>query len=112
MMAAEDEAKTRKMFMDTLLESVLTEEFAKTLNIETLMANPGAVSSNMIQADLESVSSQAGPGGRARRPGRSGNGEGESGAGRGMETAAAGRDRGRQESVEPVGTRPRTRSRW
>jgi len=31
MLAAEDEAKTRKMFMDTLLESVLTEEFAKTL---------------------------------------------------------------------------------
>ena len=56
MLAAEDEAKTRKMFMDTLLESVLTEEFAKTLNIETLMANPGAVSKNMIQADLESVS--------------------------------------------------------
>jgi GGDEF domain-containing protein len=81
-MAAEDEAKTRKMFMDTLLESVLTEEFAKTLNIETLMANPGAVSSNMIQADLESVSSAgkgpgAGPGGRG-----AGNGEGESGAGR------------------------------
>jgi GGDEF domain-containing protein len=82
MMAAEDEAKTRKMFMDTLLESVLTEEFAKTLNIETLMANPGAVSSNMIQADLESVSSAgkgpgAGPGGRD-----AGDGEGESGAGR------------------------------
>ncbi len=65
MMAAEDEAKTRKMFMDTLLESVLTEEFAKTLNIESLMANPGAVSENMIQADLESVSAGvkgAGPG--------------------------------------------------
>jgi hypothetical protein len=82
MMAAEDEAKTRKMFMDTLLESVLTEEFAKTLNIETLMANPGAVSSNMIQADLESVSSAgkgpgAGPGGRG-----AGDGEGASGAGR------------------------------
>ncbi|BBO90170.1 hypothetical protein [Desulfosarcina ovata] len=52
-MAAEDEAKARKMFMDTLLESVLTEEFAKTLNIESLMANPGAVSQNMIQADLK-----------------------------------------------------------
>ena len=55
MLAAEDEAKSRKMFMDTLLESVLTEEFAKTLNIESLMANPGVVSRNMIQADLESV---------------------------------------------------------
>ena len=75
MMAAEDEAKTRKMFMDTLLESVLTEEFAKTLNIESLMANPGAVSKNMIQADLESVSAKGGagegagpsPGGAGRR---------------------------------------------
>jgi hypothetical protein len=81
MMAAEDEAKTRKMFMDTLLESVLTEEFAKTLNIETLMANPGAVSSNMIQADLESVAGKgpgAGPGGRD-----AGDGKGASGAGTG-----------------------------
>jgi len=81
MMAAEDEAKTRKMFMDTLLESVLTEEFAKTLNIETLMANPGAVSSNMIQADLESVAGKgpgAGPGGRG-----AGDGKGASGAGTG-----------------------------
>ena len=68
MMAAEDEAKTRKMFMDTLLESVLTEEFAKTLNIETLMANPGAVSKNMIQADLE----QCVRGGSGARAGRSG----------------------------------------
>jgi hypothetical protein len=82
MMAAEDEAKTRKMFMDTLLESVLTEEFAKTLNIETLMANPGAVSKNMIQADLESVSSPgAGPGG-----GGTGSGAGTGGTGGSGET--------------------------
>jgi hypothetical protein len=57
MLSAEEEAKTRKMFLDTLLESILSEEFAKTLNIEALMANPGAVSKNMIQADLEYVSS-------------------------------------------------------
>ena len=84
MLAAEDEAKTRKMFMDTLLESVLTEEFAKTLNIESLMANPGAVSQNMIQADLESVSSGSataarGPGG----DGRDGAGDGSGGPGGG-----------------------------
>jgi hypothetical protein len=79
MMAAEDEAKTRKMFMDTLLESVLTEEFAKTLNIETLMANPGVVSKNMIQADLESVSG-AGPG---QGPGGGGTGSGDGGTGGG-----------------------------
>jgi len=56
LMDSEEEAKARKMFMDTLLESVLTEEFAKTLNIESLMANPGAVSDNMIQADLAHAS--------------------------------------------------------
>ncbi|MGA6926427.1 MAG: hypothetical protein WBY88_12140, partial [Desulfosarcina sp.] len=71
MLAAEDEAKTRKMFMDTLLESVLTEEFAKTLNIESLMANPGAVSRNMIQADLES--------GPPSGPGRGSGGQGQGG---------------------------------
>ncbi len=63
LMSAEEEAKTRKMFMDSLLESVLTEEFAKTLNIESLMANPAAVSENMIQADLEHVASTAGESG-------------------------------------------------
>ena len=63
LMDAEEEAKTRKMFMDSLLESVLTEEFAKTLNIESLMANPGAVSANMIQADLAHTASPGtGPG--------------------------------------------------
>ncbi|PIE67809.1 MAG: hypothetical protein CSA23_02080 [Deltaproteobacteria bacterium] len=77
MLAAEDEAKTRKMFMDTLLESVLTEEFAKTLNIETLMANPGTVSQNMIQADL------AGGGGGGTNGGSSG-GSGGAGTGGGV----------------------------
>jgi hypothetical protein len=91
MMAAEDEAKTRKMFMDTLLESVLTEEFAKTLNIESLMANPGAVSKNMIQADLESVST----GGTAMNAGggTGGGGAGASGgpgAGEGSDGPATG----------------------
>ena len=103
MMAAEDEAKTRKMFMDTLLESVLTEEFAKTLNIESLMANPGAVSENMIQADLESVSAGvkgAGPGdGSGDTVGGSGEGSGTGGGsggpGEGGDgTGGTGTDRG------------------
>ncbi len=85
MLAAEDEAKTRKMFMDTLLESVLTEEFAKTLNIESLMANPGAVSKNMIQADLESRSTEGtgsgGGGDGTGTGGGSGNGTGGPGTG-------------------------------
>lgn len=84
MMAAEDEAQARKMFMDTLLESVLTEEFAKTLNIESLMANPGTVSKNMIQADLESVSGGGPGGGTGSGPGGDGGaGEGTGGPGGG-----------------------------
>ncbi|MBC2713388.1 MAG: hypothetical protein HGJ94_21040 [Desulfosarcina sp.] len=94
MLAAEDEAKTRKMFMDTLLESVLTEEFAKTLNIESLMANPGAVSRNMIQADLEGVPS-AGPGtgggaGTGPGDGSGGPGDGTGGSGTGLGTGEDG----------------------
>ncbi len=87
MIAAEDEAKTRKMFMDTLLESVLTEEFAKTLNIESLMANPGAVSKNMIQADLESVSAE---GRGAGSGGGSGTGDATGGSGEGPGTGDGG----------------------
>jgi hypothetical protein len=88
MLAAEDEAKTRKMFMDTLLESVLTEEFAKTLNIESLMANPGAVSQNMIQADLESVSAKGTISAKGSGSGgRGGTGDGPGGSG---EAAGAG----------------------
>ena len=35
-----DDEETRKRFLDTLLESVLSEEFAQTLNITNLMSNP------------------------------------------------------------------------
>jgi hypothetical protein len=50
-----EDSQSRKKFMDALLETVLTEEFANTLNIQSLLANPKLVSRNMIQADLESV---------------------------------------------------------
>ncbi len=50
-----DSQESRKRFMETLLESVLTEEFAKTLNIQSLIADPGAVSRSMIEADLASA---------------------------------------------------------
>ncbi len=50
-----DDQESRKRFMETLLESVLTEEFAKTLNIQSLIADPGAVSRSMIEADLASA---------------------------------------------------------
>jgi len=57
-----DDQETRKRFMDTLLESVLSEEFAKTLSITNLMANPGAFSKQLIEADLAaSQEFQAGP---------------------------------------------------
>jgi hypothetical protein len=49
------DSPSRKRFMDTLLESVLTDEFAKSLSIQSLLANPGAVSKNMIEADLASA---------------------------------------------------------
>lgn len=47
-----DDEQNRKRFMETLLESVLTEEFAKTLNITNMMANPAAFSKKMIEIDL------------------------------------------------------------
>ena len=86
MMVDEDEAKNRKMFMDTLLESMLTEEFAKTLNIESLMANPAAVSKNMIDADLahtaDTGQGSEGGSGAGQGPG-SGQGAGDGSAGKG-----------------------------
>lgn len=47
-----DDQDSRKRFMETLLESLLTEEFAKTLNIQSLISDPAAVSKNIIKADL------------------------------------------------------------
>jgi len=69
-MMEEDQFKSKKMFIDALLESVLTEEFVKTLNIENLVKNPAGLTRNMIQADLkgkpgfplDGVSSAAGAG--------------------------------------------------
>ena len=46
----------RKRFMDTLMESVLSEEFANSLNIQSLLSNPSAVSKSMIEADLANAS--------------------------------------------------------
>jgi hypothetical protein len=50
-----EDSQSRKKFMDTLLETILTEEFANTLNIKSLLANPRLVSQNMIKADLASA---------------------------------------------------------
>jgi hypothetical protein len=48
-----DNQQDRKRFLETLLESVLSEEFAQTLNITNLMANPATFTQKMIQADLD-----------------------------------------------------------
>ena len=46
--------RSKKLFMDMVLESVLAEEFEKVLTIENLMKNPAWLSKNMIEADLTS----------------------------------------------------------
>jgi hypothetical protein len=47
-----DDPQHRKQFMETLMESVLSEELASTLNITSLMENPQAFTRKMIEADL------------------------------------------------------------
>ncbi|MEJ2153910.1 MAG: hypothetical protein P8X96_01090, partial [Desulfobacteraceae bacterium] len=72
----DDDSESRKKFMDTLLETILTEEFANTLNIKSLLSNPTEVSKNMIKADLASVKelNQGGTGIDGTRGGGSGPG--------------------------------------
>ncbi|MDY7032161.1 MAG: hypothetical protein SVY10_09685 [Thermodesulfobacteriota bacterium] len=43
---------SKKMLLDMVLESVLMEEFEKTLTIKNLVKNPVELSKNMIDADL------------------------------------------------------------
>jgi len=47
-----DDPQNRRKFMETLLESIVSEEFAKTLNITSLLANPKALGQHMIDTDL------------------------------------------------------------
>jgi hypothetical protein len=49
------QAKTKSMFLNTLLESVLVEEFVKTLNLRNLMKSPGGLCKEMITADLNTA---------------------------------------------------------
>ncbi len=51
-MAGDGQISSKKMFMDMVLESVLMEEFEKTLTIKNITENPAEVSKNMIDADL------------------------------------------------------------
>ena len=51
--AADDgPAQSKKMFMDMVLESVLKEDFEKTLTIKNITENPVDTSKQMIEADL------------------------------------------------------------
>ncbi|UCF85143.1 MAG: hypothetical protein JSV50_05775 [Desulfobacteraceae bacterium] len=50
----EDQLRSKKLFIDMVLESVLAEEFEKTLNIKNLLKNPSGLSMNMIEADINS----------------------------------------------------------
>ncbi len=54
-LSAESQEKVRKQFMDMIMESVLAEEFEKTLTIDNLLKNPQELSQKMIEADKESV---------------------------------------------------------
>jgi hypothetical protein len=49
------EEKSKKLFIDALLESVLSEEFIKTINIKNIVHNPVGLSKRMIEADLSPI---------------------------------------------------------
>jgi hypothetical protein len=53
-MAEEDQLKSKKLFIDMVLESVLGEEFEKTFTIKNILNNPTGLSKNMIEADIRS----------------------------------------------------------
>ena len=44
---------SKKMFMDVVMESLLTEEFEKAITIKNITENPAEVSKNMIDTDIE-----------------------------------------------------------
>ena len=53
-MSDDAEHKSKKLFLNMVLESVIAEEFEKNLNIKNLMSNPVVLTKNMIEADLNS----------------------------------------------------------
>jgi hypothetical protein len=52
----EAQNKSKKLFLDMILESVLSEEVEKTFVVENLMNNPAELSRNMVEADLAGFS--------------------------------------------------------
>ncbi|OQX65529.1 MAG: hypothetical protein B5M55_03730 [Desulfococcus sp. 4484_242] len=51
-MTDDSQVRSKKMFLDMVLESVLMEEFEKTLSIKNITENPVGLSKDMIQTDL------------------------------------------------------------
>ncbi len=51
----EDHDKMRQMFMDSVFNSVLQEEFINKLNLDSLLTNPDGLPKEMISADLATV---------------------------------------------------------
>ena len=49
------QGETKQMFLDMVLESVLAEEFEKTLNLKNILKSPENLSKEMIAADLKLV---------------------------------------------------------
>jgi hypothetical protein len=51
----EAQGQTKQLFMDTILQSVLLEEFATTLNLQKVLKNPTALTDEMVAADLKTA---------------------------------------------------------
>jgi hypothetical protein len=51
-LSEEAQAKSKELFLDMVLENVLSEEVEKTFAIENLIHNPAELSKNMVAADL------------------------------------------------------------
>ncbi|MGD9326683.1 MAG: hypothetical protein PVG26_21885, partial [Desulfobacterales bacterium] len=54
-MTGKHQDEIKKMFMDSVFDSVLQEEFVKNLSLKNLLKNPNGISKEMIDADLKTV---------------------------------------------------------
>jgi hypothetical protein len=66
-MTGEHQDKIKQMFIDSVFDSVLMEEFVKTLNLKNLLKSPGDLSKEMIAMDLTTVKQNEDKG---QRPGQ------------------------------------------
>ncbi|MEE4606640.1 MAG: hypothetical protein V2J65_35535 [Desulfobacteraceae bacterium] len=54
-MTGKHQDEIKKMFMDSVFDSVLQEEFVKNLSLKNLLKNPNGLSKEMIAADLKTA---------------------------------------------------------